>query len=272
MSEAKNINPIETLHSFMHRKTVQELDMAQEAQRLVNLFRHLNIFGDDYIEPFNQQLLSAPKEVILLLPTIVGGSLVRQYYDHLRRQMGLTTENADEVSLPQGEDGYLPGPEDDLPLVTAAGVGTPVAAGAGVSAGDMMGVVNKIIETQGQLFTDTLEKITVETRDNVSRQTAELAKVLAGTSRGAYTVVEDNSSVEPDDKSDVDEKTFADAGDDSFDVDDVAAELMQEDESDEEITTVIPEAQPRAFKPQPESDFEDDDDIEILSEIDLSND
>ncbi len=259
MSETKNINPVETLRLFMHRKTVQEADMEQEAQRLVNLFRHLSVFGDDFIETFNHQLLSAPKEVIMLLPTIVGGSLVRQYAEYLSRQMGLTTENREDTVLSQGDDGYLPGPENDIPFVTAMAAGvTPAAVGTAPTT-DTIDAVQKIIETQGQLFADTLEKITTQTRESAVQQTAEIARLLSAHLSAEPAAAQATAPAMP-----VSEPS---------DVDVVAAELMPTSDS-HEIPTVIAEMTPPAYEPPYEASddvFAPDDDIEILSEIDLPN-
>ncbi len=268
MTETKKNNPVETLHSFMHRKTVQETNMAQEAQKLVNLFRHLNVFGDDFIELFNQQLLTAPKEVILLLPTVVGGSLVRQYLEFLTKKLGMTTE-AEDGALPQGEDGYLPGPEDDIPLNASGQAAANGGHAANMSPEKAIEVLDKIISTQGRMFADTLEKITVETRQAASRQMLEIKQAFLDNERG-YSVIEEKPVADMTASAPA-PRAPAPGAAAAVNVDSVAAEMTPGPRPATEIPTVIDEQPPRAFVPRTPPVTEPEDDIEILSEIDLSN-
>ena len=84
-------------------------DTAQVAKRLVNVFRHLDYFGESYEPTYNQMLLEAHPTVLAFLPSITGGDEVLEYLDFLR--------NKTESDTPKEEStDYLPSPGDITPF------------------------------------------------------------------------------------------------------------------------------------------------------------
>ena len=90
--------------------------VLEEAQRLVNLYRHSESFGEDFIKTLDEQLLAIPPEVEVALSHIQGGEIVRKYCLFLKDrnkpqaekdETGETDETIDVV------EGYLPSPEFD---------------------------------------------------------------------------------------------------------------------------------------------------------------
>lgn len=108
--------------AFLNKRENSRNTAAQTAQQLVNLFRHLPHFGDDFIQEFNQRVLSMPADVQMALSDLVSGPSVRQYAEYLKAHQG----NTESLSSDSGETfdetaviGWLPDPEND-PMPTAS--------------------------------------------------------------------------------------------------------------------------------------------------------
>lgn len=101
------------LDSFLHKKDVKKNVVAQNAQKLINLYRHLSFFGQDFIPQYNQMLLDSSPEVQMILGDFIGGQTVRQYLEFLQNQQNIPETTEDQNYIPS--EGYLPGPENDLP-------------------------------------------------------------------------------------------------------------------------------------------------------------
>ena len=71
----------QTLDAFVKQREKRQNDTGIEANRLVNLYRQLPLFGEDFLETYNKMLLDASAEVQMTLSDIVGGSVVRQYME-----------------------------------------------------------------------------------------------------------------------------------------------------------------------------------------------
>lgn len=104
---------IDILQSFVKKKNAQENQIAQEAQKLVNLYRNLFVFRPSFITEFNEMLLSSSKEVQMIMSSIVGGPAVRQYLEYLQIELHqkTTDDTQDKVKTIKG---YLPSPEEDI--------------------------------------------------------------------------------------------------------------------------------------------------------------
>lgn len=111
MPEQKNI-----LQLFKEKKVAKGNSDVQEARRLVNLYRSLHCFGDDFVEQYNQMLLSASPRVQRLLGTFMGGDEVAEYAEFLKQTSRLNdSEKQSEENVSNAiQGGYLPTPTQDL--------------------------------------------------------------------------------------------------------------------------------------------------------------
>lgn len=112
----------EILSNFALKKREKEGTIAITAQRLVNQFRALSAFRDDYVVTYNKELMEASNDVLAYMPTIIGGPAVREYLDYLlaQRQQGkeFNNETIDLDAAHQQQVGWLPSPdEEDTPSV-----------------------------------------------------------------------------------------------------------------------------------------------------------
>lgn len=105
----------EILSNFALKKREKEEVTSKHAQRLVNQFRALSAFPDNYVVQYNKDLMAAPADVLAYLPTIIGGPAVREYLDYLLAQKKQGKEYDDQnidFSITTDE-GYLPSPDDE---------------------------------------------------------------------------------------------------------------------------------------------------------------
>ncbi len=112
MTEASQL----LLQHFKEKKAEKDSVSVQEARRLVNLYRSLSCFGNDFLPQYNQMLLAVKPNVKRLLSTFMGGKEVEDYLEFLEQNAHLTNtevEQTDVVNLSQMK-GYLPLPDDDL--------------------------------------------------------------------------------------------------------------------------------------------------------------
>lgn len=104
---------IDILQSFVKKKNTQDNKIALEAQKLVNLYRNLSVFRPSFINEFNQMLLSCSKEVQMMMSSIVGGPTVRQYLEYLQLELN-QTHTDEQPEKTKTVKGYLPSPEEDI--------------------------------------------------------------------------------------------------------------------------------------------------------------
>ncbi|MBO7484312.1 MAG: hypothetical protein J6T55_04265 [Alphaproteobacteria bacterium] len=102
------------LEAFKNRQADKNIAVAQEALRLVNLYRSLSCFGSDFVDKYNQMLLASSPAVRRLLRTFMGGEEVEEYLEFLQQNSHFSEvkseANKSEENLNKG---YLPGPESD---------------------------------------------------------------------------------------------------------------------------------------------------------------
>ena len=110
----------EILSKFALKKREKEEVTAQTAQRLVNQFRALSAFRDDYVVTYNKELMEASDEIINFLPTIIGGPAVREYLDYLlaQKKQGKEFDNENIDFSITANEGYLPSPDEDFEFST----------------------------------------------------------------------------------------------------------------------------------------------------------
>ncbi len=100
--------------AFLNKKQEQKNVVLDEAQRLVNLYRHSNAFGEKFISELDEQLLNMSPEVQSALSDISGGKVVRQYYDFLTENSNKVSPKDEESAVQMGKVGYLPAPDQDI--------------------------------------------------------------------------------------------------------------------------------------------------------------
>ena len=143
--------------AFIKKKAERSDKIMEEAQRLVNLYRHSKSFPADFHAELDLKLLHSSPEVQASLSRIVGGTEVRNYLEFLKESnTTFTVSNTEENE--EGEkqisiNGYLPEPSEDLPVFSADGS-------------------TNITEPSGNLNLETIIKGLTETRQ------AELENLL----------------------------------------------------------------------------------------------
>ena len=111
-------------HAFLKKRDSKTNASIQEAQRLINLYRILNVFGPDFVDQYNNMLLNASDEVQMALNALIAGQEVRQYLEFLRQdQTGGDGEVSSDKGVPQ--TGWLPSPEEELPAKSEKGESNP---------------------------------------------------------------------------------------------------------------------------------------------------
>ena len=121
-------------HSFLAQRNSKTNVTLQEAQKLINLYRVLNVFGTDFMEEYNAKLLTVSDEVNAALSALVGGLEVRQYIEFLKAQNHMVDADEEQGS----KRGYLPDPTADI----GGGSGGAVPSGDFVSRADFEAFVN----------------------------------------------------------------------------------------------------------------------------------
>ena len=109
--------------SFIKKNEEQSDKILEEAQRLVNLYRHSNSFSSDFRKDLDEKLLYASAEVQSALSRIIGGEEVRRYLDFLKSNTmspssSTTDINEDGDQIPMA--GYLPDPENDISVCNSS--------------------------------------------------------------------------------------------------------------------------------------------------------
>lgn len=128
---AQTENPSMTkFHAFLKQKDNKTNVAMQEAQKLINLYRALGVFGSEFIDQYNVMLLNSSDEVQMALNALVSGQEVRQYLEFLQQEEngGRTDKGADKNTV---QTGWLPSPEDEAQqseMVAAGGGAGPSKA------------------------------------------------------------------------------------------------------------------------------------------------
>lgn len=181
MTDTKN-KPAQTslFSSFAKQQNNRGNDVSEQAQRLVNLYRHANLFGDNFPETFDKMLLSASPEVLTALNDIIGGPTVRRYYDYLngKNTVQRTASEGDktvETNEKESGAGYLPTPDEDLPS-TIGNINLPTGQIGG--------------ETKGSLETFFKHLIDVH-HDEIKKQNTFLQQALDHLQTGLQHQVEE---------------------------------------------------------------------------------
>ena len=116
MAETKNV----LLEKFKNRQSEKDTLASREALRLVNLYRSLSYFSPEFVDKYNQMLLSTSSDVRRLLHTFLGGEEVEDYFEFLQHHDHLSeTETTNETNFDDQKKGYLPQPDSDIQMNSA---------------------------------------------------------------------------------------------------------------------------------------------------------
>lgn len=103
------------LEKFKAKQSEKDTALLQEARRLVNLYRSISCFGDDFVDQYNKMLLNVQPNIRRLLRNFMGGEEVESYLQFLEQNIHLSqngSEHKNEMNTLQTK-GYLPDPSMD---------------------------------------------------------------------------------------------------------------------------------------------------------------
>lgn len=158
------------LEAFLKQRAKRQNSAAVEARKLVNLYRQLSLFGDDFLDKYNEMLMAATPEVQMALPDMVGGAVVRQYLEFLK---GRAKQNDTDAVISEEEavdayqyrhaESYLPSPDEVPPFA----MNTPIYSSgtSEMSGGDMvsltaqMAAFERALEQQNAFLTQALTQM-----------------------------------------------------------------------------------------------------------------
>ena len=172
------------LDAFLKQRAKRQNNTALEARRLVNLYRHLPLFGEAFLETYNQMLLSSSPEVQMMLSDIIGGTVVRQYYDFLKARSKqndtdniiITDEEADNAYHYRHEESYLPSPDEVPPFALSSLSGGEMFSSDSAVLAAQVGAFERVLEKQNEFLARALEKIgQTTTGQTASIGTADLS-------------------------------------------------------------------------------------------------
>ena len=174
----------------------KEKDTAQiEAQKLINLFRQLDVIGAEYLPTFNEQLLSSPDEVQLNLTGLMGGTAVRSYLDFLKGKQGEKENSTNETDSSLPAHSYLPSPEE----VSAVSLGSSVPGGSVDSDAmaqlqqyqkSMTETLQSVTKEQITLLNESLKQILQKMTDISERQIQEIKNLSGHPGQKVYEIEE----------------------------------------------------------------------------------
>lgn len=167
------------LDAFLKQREKRQNDTGIQAQKLVNLYRHLALFGDEFLVTYNKMLLECAPDVQMALGDIMGGMVVRQYLDFLRSKQQKPDEELDTEEKPSytTEVSYLPSADDITPFQAIPSVVTEVSA-----EGKQMPAFNEAsLKTQGAFLEQALAKQTEFLAQTISQMQENMAKQIPET-------------------------------------------------------------------------------------------
>lgn len=170
---------------FLKKRQEQTNVVLDEAQRLVNLYRHSKAFGKEFIQELDEQLLNMSPEVQSALSDISGGKVVRQYYDFLSENSGKTSSENEEDTIQAGTIGYLPTPEQDM-FTPQASVGQGNAELSEATIKTMMQEffqfhcreIENILTLQNERFAELIHQVVKKNGGMTSEQADKLIEAI----------------------------------------------------------------------------------------------
>lgn len=173
----------ETFSAEQQEKT--DIVLAQ-AQKLVNMYRHADSFNEAFSAKLDELLLSSGQDVQVALSNIQGGKIVRRYFEFLQ---GKTPAAEMKAETPETAEvapvGYLPSPEDDIPMT----VETPVSGNGGINLGHLelllkqfmtthRSELNAVLQSQTEALSTLMQRLDQNTHEVATHQTDRLIDAL----------------------------------------------------------------------------------------------
>ena len=173
----------ETFSAEQQEKT--DIVLAQ-AQKLVNMYRHADSFDEAFSAKLDELLLSSGQDVQVALSNIQGGKIVRRYFEFLQGKTPaaeIKTETPEAVEV--APVGYLPSPEDDIPMT----VETPVSGSGGINLGHLelllkqfmtthRSELNAVLQSQTEALSTLMQRLDQNTHEVATHQTDRLIDAL----------------------------------------------------------------------------------------------
>ena len=157
-----------------------------QAQKLVNMYRHADSFDQAFSAKLDELLLSAGQDVQTALSNIQGGKIVRQYLEFIQGKMPaaeIKTETPEPAEV--APVGYLPSPEDDLPII--GGTGTTNDGGINLGHLELLlkqfmtthrSELNAVLQSQTEALSTLMQRLDQNTHDVATHQTDRLIDAL----------------------------------------------------------------------------------------------
>lgn len=177
MTQETQMSKNTILDAFLKQRAKRQNSAAIEARRLVNLYRQLPLFGDDFLDKYNAMLMAATPEVQMVLPDIIGGAVVRQYLEFLKgraKQNDATDVISEEAAVDAYQyrhaESYLPTPDEVAPFtIDTSGHQTNVGGNNAVDTQTLSAQINafeRALEQQNAFLVQALTQL----QQNMSAQ------------------------------------------------------------------------------------------------------
>ena len=163
---------------FKQEQQNRSNDVVDEAQRLVNLYRHAEAFGEEFMTELDEMLLTTSPEVQTALSGILGGQVVRQYCLFLKdKKMPQETKQVEQKTeaVPKG---YLP---DPTTVLTSGGAGFDSSAFEMLFQNFLKAhqeELTQLLKTQSETMSTLMKRFDQNTHEVASHQTDRLINAL----------------------------------------------------------------------------------------------
>ena len=170
MTQETQTSKNSVLQAFLQQRAKRQNSTAVEAKKLVNLYRQLSLFGDDFLDKYNEMLMAATPEVQMALPDIIGGTVVRQYLEFLKGRSKqnetdsiISEEDAVDAYQYRHAESYLPSPDEVPPFsmnipMYQAGMGEGANVDTAALAAQMT-AFERALEQQNTFLTQALTQL-----------------------------------------------------------------------------------------------------------------
>lgn len=165
--------------AFLKKDEDRTDKVLEEAQRLVNLYRHSRSFPPAFLSELDAKLIQSSPEVQSAISRIIGGTEVRRYLDFLKEKNAYSTDTELENQKEEKTSsfvGYLPTPDEDIQPVSITSNSDPYISNSMTP--DLKNLISDLINSRQselekllQVQTDTLSKLL----EQMDKQRQELA-------------------------------------------------------------------------------------------------
>lgn len=205
----RNINDTSMREAFLKKDENQTDKVLEEAQRLVNLYRHSRSFPSEFLSELDTKLLQSQPDVQSALSRIVGGAEVRRYLDFLKEENLYATDETTEDLKGESQPsfvGYLPDPSTDIhPVIPTELTSKPYESQGDVSdlkkllselADTRQSELEKLLQIQTETLSKLLEQMDKNRQEMAGHQTDRLIDALhkGNTEKKKYSDIIENAS------------------------------------------------------------------------------